>query len=142
MHRPLSRMASILTLTALLCAPVESKLKPGHIPRGKYETLDPNVINDTQLNQPISPNSKGSSPRGSGETEASLPQSWRDGPKMLYIQSQKCFIWAPIAAERLGRPLIGLMCLAQPLGSGLTRVCGQRHWGTGATRAGSGWRWL
>src|SRR5579863_3491395 len=60
MHKPLSRMAPILTLAALLCAPVESKLRPGHIPGDKQETLDPNVINDTQLDQTIGPNSKGS----------------------------------------------------------------------------------
>jgi hypothetical protein len=62
----------------------------------------------------------------------SYPNHGVTGRKIFYIQNQKRFIWAPIAAERLGRPLIGLMCLAQPLGSGLTRVCGQRHWGTGA----------
>jgi lipoprotein-anchoring transpeptidase ErfK/SrfK len=56
-------MAPILTLIALLCAPAKSKISRAphaNNPHDKQEALDPNVINDTQLNQTIGPNSKGS----------------------------------------------------------------------------------
>ncbi len=63
MRGPLLKMAPVLTLTALLCAPAESgvsKARHAYTPHDTQQTLDPNLINDAQLNQTIGPNSKGS----------------------------------------------------------------------------------
>jgi lipoprotein-anchoring transpeptidase ErfK/SrfK len=62
MDRTLAKIA-LMTFTALLCAPAGGEVRggrSGHIPHDKQPTLAPNLINDAQLNQAISPNSKGS----------------------------------------------------------------------------------
>jgi lipoprotein-anchoring transpeptidase ErfK/SrfK len=53
---------TLLTLTALLCAPAESEIKAtrqGHISHDKQETVEQSLIDDSQLHTTVGPNSKG-----------------------------------------------------------------------------------